>query len=341
MKLSRLRPKASLRRITQESRCVVVERVLRANIRQRLSLFTPSSSLQLPTPEPTPADAVSAALASATALTSVSSLPASVSISETAEKKHSCFLAVPSALSHAHARTHLVPTPRNPGMLSTVSLASTSSEILSAGSLTDDAGTSSSSDDEARSPLNDVSPSEPRPRAAFLFLLDASVWTRRSRHASASTITRSVYAAQNASSSSESIVCPREPLQRSHDERSIRTRRSSVACMLVGPSASSLHYRRWQARRAPSTVSGVETRPPTRLQTQRRFSSAMCMSSSPARRAILGRKRSLTVLIPSVLGPRAGVSFLLLLLFVCVRRDFLTAIGSMSSSCKLVQYSWR
>jgi G1/S-specific cyclin PLC1 len=181
----------------EQERSTLVNRLARGNGRNRLAIVVPSSSMQLPTPEPSPANSALSASASTSRLDVPVSAPAQQPV----------FLAVPTP-DQVHARTHSVPVPGKPGMLSSVSLASTSSDISSAGSLTDDAGTSSSSDEEARSPADGSEQLTTRSRTAFLRLLGTGIVKPRSRHTSSSTITPGVYAAAIPTSSSESVASP-------------------------------------------------------------------------------------------------------------------------------------
>jgi hypothetical protein len=203
--------RAARERSAQEARRVVVERVSRSSLRQKLSVIVPPLNRQLSTPEPSPVGAAASAVSAAPVASKEAPSPTSSAASEqliesAASSKPASFLAVP-AVSQVHLRGHSVPAPGKPGMMSTISLASTTSEVSTVGSLTDDAGTSSSSDDEVKSPLNNASPSA-RPRAAFMRLLGAGIAKPRSRHASASTLTPGVYASASRASSSESVDSP-------------------------------------------------------------------------------------------------------------------------------------
>jgi G1/S-specific cyclin PLC1 len=222
----------------QKSRPALVQRVSRANLRQRLSVIVPSSSMPLPTPEPTPADVVMSSAVSSSRIEVPVSAPAN----------QPTFLAVPSVPELAHARTHSVLVPGQQGMLSTVSLASTSSEASSVGSLTDDAGTSSSSDEEARSPTEAGEPMPARSRTSFLRLLGTGVAKPRSRHASSSTITPGVYTAAIPTSSSESVTSPVQPTTRralgaeSKRFSSVYARRSGVVDPALPTSTSTASF---------------------------------------------------------------------------------------------------
>jgi hypothetical protein len=160
---------------------------------KRLAIAVPAHDAQLPTPEPSPTGSVSSITSSA------SSGPPSAPPTQTS------FLEVPSGMGVVRARTHSVSTSGNLGMVSSVSLAST---VSSAGSLTDDMGTSSSSDDEVRSPADGVTPTRPRSRASFLRMLGSAIARPRSRQSSATTIKACGHSSISPACSTDSITSP-------------------------------------------------------------------------------------------------------------------------------------
>jgi G1/S-specific cyclin PLC1 len=116
--------RAARERSAQEARRVVVERVSRSSLRQKLSVIVPPLNRQLSTPEPSPvgtaAPAVSAApIASKEAPSPASSASSEQLIESEASSKPASFLAVP-AVSQVHLRGHSVPAPGKPGMMSTI-----------------------------------------------------------------------------------------------------------------------------------------------------------------------------------------------------------------------------
>jgi hypothetical protein len=126
-------------------------------------------------------------------------------------------------MGNVRALTHSVHGTVTLGMVSSLSLASASS-MTSADSLTDYMGTSSSSDDEVRSPAEGV---RPRSRASFLRVLGTVIAGPRSRQTSTATINPGH---NTAASSSESVASPlAQPIPRrplAHAARRIFSRAS-------------------------------------------------------------------------------------------------------------------
>jgi G1/S-specific cyclin PLC1 len=216
--------RAARERSSQEARAAALDRVSRAG-RSRLAVSVPPKGLQLPSPLPSPADSIASTRSVSSASNEISST--SCVDEPAAARAPGPFLAVPGA----HARASSVPAPTN---VSSASLVSSSGDSEMS-SLTDDAGSSSSSEDEV------ASPDKAGSGAFRRFILRP-----RARHASASTITPASLAV---STSAESVV---SRIPRAVDGKrysAAHARRESGAPLATSASAASFLSRMWGAAR--------------------------------------------------------------------------------------------